>query len=78
MYGTSPIFIGSTMIHYKKTFHTYLFFAATLIGLRREIQGFRTDGEKALGDAFAHLQLETLQERWKAIEEKCSYYTWLW
>ena len=24
-YGTSPIFIGPTMIHYRKTFHTYLF-----------------------------------------------------
>jgi len=45
------------MIHYWKTFHTYLFFAATLIGLRKELQGlhaFGTDGEKALGDAFAH------------------------
>ena len=56
-YGTSPIFIGPTTIHYRKTFHTYLFFAATLIGLRRELQwlrAFGTDGEKALGDAFAH------------------------
>ena len=39
------------MIHYRKTFHTYLFFAATLISLRRELQGlcaFGTDGEKVL------------------------------
>lgn len=46
-------FIGPTMIHYR---NTYLFFAATLICLRRELQGlcaFGTDEEKALGDAFA-------------------------
>ena len=45
------------MIHYRKTFHTYLFFVATLVGLRRELAGLRafgTDGEKALADAFAH------------------------
>ena len=28
-----PVMIGSVMIHYHKTFHTYLFFASTLIGL---------------------------------------------
>ncbi len=46
--------IGQTMIHYL---HTYVFFAATLVGLRRELQGlqaFGTDGEKALVDAFSH------------------------
>ena len=36
--GTSVI-IGPIMIDYRKTFHTYLFFAATLIGLRRELIG---------------------------------------
>lgn len=55
--GKSPIMIGPIMIHYRKTFHTYLFFASTLIGLRRELAGLRafgTDGEKALVDAFSH------------------------
>ena len=55
--GISPVLIGPTMIHYRKTFHTYLFFASTLIGLRPELQGLRafgTDGEKSLVDAFAH------------------------
>ena len=55
--GKSPIMIGPIMIHYRKTFHTYLFFASTLIGLRRELAGLRafgTDGEKALADAFLH------------------------
>lgn len=49
--GNPPVFIGPTMIHYTKTFHTYLFFASTLIGLRRELQGLRafgTDGEKSI------------------------------
>ena len=53
----SPVLIGPTMIHYRKTFHTYLFFASTLIGLRPELQGLRAfgkDGEKALVDAFSH------------------------
>ena len=55
--GNSPVLIGPTMIHYRKTFHTDLFFASTLIGLRPELQGLRafgTDGEKALVDAFSH------------------------
>ena len=55
--GKSPVFIGPTMIHYRKTFHTYVFFAATLVGLRPELQGLRafgTDGEKSLVDAFSH------------------------
>ncbi len=44
-----PVLIGPTLIHYRKTFHTYLFFASTLIGLRKQLQGLRafgTDGEK--------------------------------
>lgn len=55
--GSPPVFIGPTMVHYRKTFHTYLFFAATLIGLRPTLEGVRafgTDGEKALADGFAH------------------------
>ena len=37
--GKSPVLIGPTMIHYRKTFHTYLFFTSTLIGLCPELQG---------------------------------------
>ena len=49
--------IGPTLVHYRKTFGTYLFFASSLIGLRpelRALQAFGTDGEKALADAFGH------------------------
>lgn len=56
-YDTSPVFIGPTMVHYRKTFGTYLFFASSLIGLRpelRALQAFGTDGEKPLADAFGH------------------------
>ena len=45
------------MVHYKKTFSTYLFFASSLVGLRRElanVKSFGTDGEQALIDAFQH------------------------
>jgi hypothetical protein len=45
------------MIHYKKTFATYLFFAASLIGLCPQVQqirSFGTDGEQALISAFSH------------------------
>ena len=55
--GKSPVYIGPTMIHYRKTFHTYFFFASTLIGLHQELQGLRafgTDGEKSLVDASSH------------------------
>ncbi len=45
------------LIHYKKSFATYLFFASSLVGLCPELEGIRafgTDGEKPLIDAFAH------------------------
>ena len=45
------------MVHYCKTFRTYLFFAATLIGLWQSLEGlhaFGNDGDKALADGFAH------------------------
>lgn len=38
-YKTSPLFIGPTLIHYQKTFHTYVFFASSLIGLCRGLRG---------------------------------------
>ena len=52
-----PAIIGPVMIHYKKTFSTYLFFASSLHGLRRELASvkcFGTDGEQALVGAFKH------------------------
>lgn len=52
-----PIFIGPVLIHYRKNFSSFLFFASSLLGLRKELQcikSFGTDGEKALVDAFMH------------------------
>jgi len=49
--------IGPTLVHYKKSFQTYLFFASSLVGLKKELDhlhAFGTDGEKALFDAFSH------------------------
>ena len=56
-YSTSPIFVGPILIHYRKNFGSFLFFASSLLSLRRELQCIRaigTDGEKALIDAFKH------------------------
>ena len=50
-----PVFIGPVMIHYKKSFATYLFFASTLLGLRPQLSHlkcFGTDDEQALHNAF--------------------------
>ena len=55
--GKSPAFIGPVLVHYRKSFATYLFFASSLVGLSSQLQGIRafgTDGEKALSDAFCH------------------------
>lgn len=49
--------IGPVLIHYKKSFQTYFFFASSLVGLKQELEHLRTfgtDGEKALFDAFSH------------------------
>ena len=40
-YGSSPVFIGPTLVHYRKTFGTYLFFASSLIGLRPELRAIQ-------------------------------------
>ena len=51
-----PVMIGPTLIHNKKTLQTHLFFAASMIGLKKELehlQAFGTDGEKPF-DAFSH------------------------
>ena len=50
-----PVFIGPVMVHYKKSFATYLFFATTLVGLRPQLKNLRcfgTDREEALFEAF--------------------------
>ena len=55
--GKSPTFMGPVLIHYRKTFATYLFFASSLVGLPCQLEGIRafgTDGEKPLSDAFSH------------------------
>ena len=55
--NTHPIFLGPLLVHYRKTFATYLFFASTLVGMCRPLQGVRafgTDGELALAEAFTH------------------------
>ena len=53
----SPVLVGPACIHYKKSFSTYVFFASTIVGQCRELEGVRaigTDGELALIDAFKH------------------------
>lgn len=55
--GQPPVFLGPILVHYKKTFSTYLFFASSLIGQNRQLEGVRaigTDGELPLIDAFMH------------------------
>ena len=52
-----PSFIGPVMVHFKKSFSTYLFFSSTLVGLRPKLsslKSFGTDGEVALYQAFKH------------------------
>ena len=52
-----PTFIGPVMVHFKKSFSTYLFFSSTLVGLRPQLsslKSFGTDGELALYQAFKH------------------------
>ena len=57
-YGSSPVCIGPIMIHYKKSYATYHFFASSLVGMRKELAhlvAFGTDGEEALYDAFSNV-----------------------
>ena len=56
-YNTPPIFIGPVLIHYRKNFASFLFFASSLVSAKRELQrlkAFGTDGEETLVEAFAH------------------------
>ena len=55
--GNQPIFLGPMLIHFRKTFSTYLYFASTLIGLCHDLEllkAFGTDGETALVGSFSH------------------------
>lgn len=54
--GHSPVMLGPTLIHYRKTFASYLFFASSMIGRCKQIERLRvfgTDGEKPLIEAFS-------------------------
>ena len=56
-YGKPPVFLGPVLVHYRKNFASFLFFASSLVGLKRSLEAIRvfgTDGESALVDAFAH------------------------
>ena len=56
-YGKHPVFIGPVLIHHRKNFASFLFFASSLIWLRKSLEAIRvfgTDGEIALVDAFSH------------------------
>ena len=68
-----PVFIGPAMVHYNKTFSTYLFFASSLVGLRPDLSKLRcfgTDGEEALSGAFK-------QASPKAVHLLCSlHFRW--
>ena len=65
-------YIGPTLIHYNKTFSTYLFFASSLVGLRKSLHNvctFGTDGKEALADAFS--REFTLAVRLTCFVHKC-------
>ena len=57
--GHPPVMTGPTLIHYKKSFASYLFFASAMIGQCREIKMlcvFGTDGWKGLNwELLTHL-----------------------
>ena len=53
--GESPIMLGSILVHQRKLFETYHFFASSLISLAPSLDhllAFGTDGEEALQSAF--------------------------
>ena len=53
--GKAPVCVGPILIHYRKTFSTYHFFASSLTALARgleHLRAFGTDGEDALAAAF--------------------------
>ena len=51
-----PIMLGPMLVHQNKTFESYHFLASSVVCLCPQLsslKAFGTDGEKALGDAFA-------------------------
>ena len=53
-----PYFIGPVLVHYRKTFATYLHFFSTLVGIHRDLANVRcfgTDCKSALIDAYKRL-----------------------
>ena len=55
--GQTPVFLGPILVHYRKTFSSYLFFTSSLIGQNRQLEGVRVigiDGEQPLIDALLH------------------------
>ena len=49
--GNPPVCIGPVLIHYRKTYEIYLFFASSLLGMSRgliHLKAFETDEEIAL------------------------------
>ena len=56
-YNRPPVFVGPVLIHYRKNFASFLFFAASLIGLRKNLESLRvfgTDSDKVVIDSFSH------------------------
>ncbi len=77
-----PTFLGPVLVHYRKTFGVYLFFASAIVGLCPKLQGVRafgTDGEQSLASAFGHAfpfsqRLLCFIHVKRNIKEKCSEY----
>lgn len=71
----SPIFLGPTMIHHKKTYDAYRSLAGTLVSKCKgfsKAKGFITDGEEELQRAFQN-NLENAQSLrcFKHFESNC-------
>ena len=52
---SNPTMLGPVLIHQRKKFQNYQFFASSLLGMRpslKDLHAFGTDGETALVDAF--------------------------
>ena len=53
--GQCPIMLGPVLVHQRKLFETYHFFASTLVGICPTLANtlaFGTDGEEAIVKAF--------------------------
>ena len=52
-----PVFVGPTLVHQRKNFSSFNYFASTLVGANpklRSVQAFGTDGDPALIEALSH------------------------